>query len=71
MARGMGVPHGFMVETLNKPECELVYELLCKEYLLQVEAGDMPQWELDAYLKRLNKIVAKIDMGAIEATSAA
>ena len=66
MARGMGVPSGFMTETLNKAECELVSDLIRREYRLQVEAGDMGEVELLHYRRRLNAILRKLDMPEIE-----
>lgn len=52
---------GFMTETLNRPECELVYEAVRELY----NRADPEDRQL--MIRRCNSVMRKIDMPAIEA----
>ena len=65
MTQGPKMSHGFMTETLSKPECEYVAEALKFYFEAQRDAGI--EADTKSFLRRrTNKILLKMNMPELE-----
>lgn len=67
MSKGMGCPSYFQVETFNRPEAELVAQLLQREYVHPFEFEHMDEPGLAAHRRRINSALQKLGCAPIQA----
>lgn len=66
MAIGMGLPSYFQSETLSRPECELVAELLQREFHSPCDAEHMDEPGIAAHRRRINSALRKLGCAALD-----